>query len=129
MKSYLWDFNFDKLFLYEGGALILEEATPEENKMINLLRDFYELKAQECRNLVNKRGEENLLEFLPELFRYDVMLQLCLIYALNVQDGVLQDKWQEVIEAEAVPYFYEYRSFGEKYGFERHSIINQIAHA
>lgn len=129
MHSYLWNFEFDKLFLYEGGALILEEATLEELRWIDLLKGYYELKAQECRELIKKSGEQNMLETLPELFRYDVTLQLCLIYALTIQEGIIRESWQEVIESEAVTYFYEYRSFGERYEFERYSIMNQIAHS
>lgn len=128
MKQYLWDFTFDELFFKENGQTILTEVNSYEQAVIQDLEEHYEITAQKCRNKLEDMGKWELLDWFPQLIRMDMVLQLCLIYSLGIQENPLATKEMiSQIEEEAGNYFYEYRCFRQPYHFEQYSIVNQVA--
>lgn len=128
MEHYLWDFSFDELFHEEGGFEVIEQAGTEEKEALELLCNHFERTAAKCRLIVNSVSKENFSNLLPKLTRQDMILQLCLIYGLSVNETLLTPiQMLETIDNEIYQYFSEYRVFGKRFEFERYSIMNQIA--
>lgn len=128
MRKYLWDFTFEELFLLdEGRASLLTDICSNEGKRIKVLGQYFETRAAECRKKINTYSKFALLEHISEFLHYDMVLQLCLIYSLNIRENHIElEDLINMIESEVVDYFYEYRVFSSSYNFEKYSLMSQI---
>lgn len=91
MPQYLWEFSFEGLFFAENGEEVIEQATAEEQSVIQEIQAFYDETAAHCRQKIHLADKETIIHQIPNLMYFDVKLQLCLIYSFSIINNPMID--------------------------------------